>query len=199
MIKAVLFDCFGVLVGRGFDETYRMAGGDPRKDHMFIQDVLGQANLGLIDERTFESSVAQQLEISEERFRKAAVSAEQPNVELLEYIVSLRPAYKTGVVSNVNKGGVERKIGEEWARRCFDVIVASGDIGIAKPERGIYEIAADRLQVQTDECVFVDDREDFCDAARGVGMQTIRYDDFTQFKGELDDILNGDRSGNSKY
>jgi putative hydrolase of the HAD superfamily len=199
MIKAVLFDCFGVLVGRGFDETYRMAGGDPQKDHMFIQDVLGQANLGLIDERTFESSVAQQLEISEERFRKAAVSAEQPNVELLEYIVSLRPAYKTGVVSNVNKGGVERKIGEEWARRCFDVIVASGDIGIAKPERGIYEIAADRLQVQTDECVFVDDREDFCDAARDVGMQTIRYDDFTQFKGELDDILNGDRSGNSKY
>jgi HAD superfamily hydrolase (TIGR01509 family) len=189
MVKAVFFDCFGVLVGRGFDETYRMAGGDPQHDKEFISDMLGQANLGLISEEVFEATVARKLEIPEERFREATISAEQPNVPLLEYIVSLGRSYKIGVISNVNRGIVERKIGEEWAEKCFDVIIASGDVGIAKPNVEIYELAAKRLDVDPRECVFVDDREDFCEAARSIGMEAIRYQDFPQFRKELESIL----------
>jgi HAD superfamily hydrolase (TIGR01509 family) len=71
----------------------------------------------------------------------------------------------------------------------FDVVVASGDIGYAKPEAAAYEITADRLGVRLDECVFVDDREPYCEAARGVGMQAIVYRDFAQFQAELQAML----------
>jgi HAD superfamily hydrolase (TIGR01509 family) len=191
MVKAVFFDCYGVLVGRGFDETYRLAGGNPNQDNEFIADILGQANLGLIDEETLESRVASKLDIPKERYQEAALSAEQPNIELLTYIASLRLVYKTGVISNVSRGAVvEKKIGAGWAERCFDVIVASGDIGLAKPSPEIYEVAAERLDVDPKECVFVDDRYDYCEGARDVGMQTIEYHDFMQFRNELDDALN---------
>ena len=44
----------------------------------------------------------------------------------------------------------------------------------AKPELEAYEYVADKLGVRLDECVFTDDRELFCEAARACGMQAKR-------------------------
>src|SRR6185369_3482431 len=97
------------------------------------------------------------------------------DLELLEYIAELRTQYKIGMLSNIGRGGLERRFAPGELDRYFDVVVVSGDIGYAKPEAEAYEITADRLGVRLDECVFTDDREGYCEAARGVGMQAISY------------------------
>ena len=56
----------------------------------------------------------------------------------------------------------------------------------------MYELAADRLGVETSECVFIDDLERHLDGAREVGMQGIRYENLTQMKSELQKILAAD-------
>jgi FMN phosphatase YigB (HAD superfamily) len=40
-----------------------------------------------------------------------------------------------------------------------------------------------------DECIFIDDREDYIEGAQGVGMETILYKDFESFKKELSGLL----------
>ncbi len=50
-------------------------------------------------------------------------------------------------------------------------------------------IAAERLGVLPSECVFTDDKPDFCEAARQAGMQAIVYTDFVQFTDDLKALL----------
>ena len=51
----------------------------------------------------------------------------------------------------------------------------SCDMGIRKPERGIFERAAASLELSPAECLLIDDRAVNCDAARDVGMLAIQY------------------------
>ena len=71
----------------------------------------------------------------------------------------------------------------------FDDIVESAKIGFAKPEARAFEIAAERLSVRLDECVFVDDRPNYIEGAQHVGMKTVLYTDFKDFKKRLEFLL----------
>lgn len=51
-----------------------------------------------------------------------------------------------------------------------DAVVLSFEVGIAKPDAGIYLTALERLRVAPDEAVFVDDQAAYCDGATTVGM-----------------------------
>jgi putative hydrolase of the HAD superfamily len=51
-----------------------------------------------------------------------------------------------------------------------DAVVLSFEVGVAKPDAGIYLTALERLRVAPDEAVFVDDQAAYCDGASTVGM-----------------------------
>ncbi|MFJ9417829.1 HAD family hydrolase [Streptomyces sp. NPDC101227] len=54
-------------------------------------------------------------------------------------------------------------------------VVSSARVGVAKPSREIYEIAAGRAGVATHRCLFVDDRLENIDAAITLGMTGVHY------------------------
>jgi epoxide hydrolase-like predicted phosphatase len=191
MIKAVIFDCFGVLVGRGFDATYRAAGGDPATDQDFIEDLLGQASLGLISHESFHKTFAEKLHIPVEKWQQVVQQAEQPDYELLAYIEDLHNTFKTAILSNANIGSIERRISGEWIKRCFDAMIVSGEVGIVKPDPEIYWLAAEKLQVPPAECIFLDDHQEYLAGAETTGMRTILYRDFVQAKRDLKTMLGG--------
>lgn len=53
----------------------------------------------------------------------------------------------------------------------------SCDTGLRKPDPDAYRHAARTLGVEPSACVFVDDRADNCEAARGVGMHALHFGD----------------------
>lgn len=55
-------------------------------------------------------------------------------------------------------------------------------LGLRKPDPAIYERVAGQLRVPPAGCVFIDDRERNCEAARAVGMRAIR------FRGDADEL-----------
>jgi putative hydrolase of the HAD superfamily len=93
------------------------------------------------------------------------------------------------MLSNISPGGIAKRFTDSELLERFDTVVTSGEIGFAKPEAAAYEITAQRLDVRLDECVFTDDRLDFCEAARGVGMQAILFQDYLQFRTDLEKLL----------
>jgi putative hydrolase of the HAD superfamily len=189
MVKAVIFDCFGVLVGKGFEHTYRLAGGDPAKDRVFIEDMLGQASMGLVSDDEFRTQMAAHVGISVDEWRSAVRAADLADTELLDYIKDLRKSCKTAILSNANRGVVERKIGQNWITECFDEVIVSADVGLVKPDPRIYELAVERLGVEAAECVFIDDSLGHIEGARQYGMQAVHYQDFVQMKSELTKLL----------
>ena len=76
------------------------------------------------------------------------------------------------------------KLDTAGIRSLFDVVVVSGDIGIYKPDRRIFDEAARRAGVQNSECLFVGDHPvNDVQGALGAGMNVIRMN-YGDFKGK---------------
>lgn len=58
----------------------------------------------------------------------------------------------------------------------FDDVVISAEVGLRKPEPDIFHLAAERLDVPVDACVFVDDMDRNVEVARSLGMVGIHHD-----------------------
>jgi len=72
----------------------------------------------------------------------------------------------------------------------FEVVVDSGFVGCRKPDREIYELTLERLGgIPAEECLFIDDTDVNCDAARTLGMSAVHYRDNDQAIGEIRDAL----------
>ena len=60
----------------------------------------------------------------------------------------------------------------------FDTMALSCELGVMKPERAIYLAAVEGIGVKPEECVFVDDVPPYVEAARKLGMATVRINRF---------------------
>lgn len=186
MIKALIFDCFGVLVNDGLQTMIdELRKTDPDTAEQVV-DVVQLALQGKIDAEDSRERVAALLGLSFDDYKTAIKRAEVKNQELLDYILTLRAKYKTAMLSNILPGGLAARFTPQEMTKYFDTVVASGDIGVAKPEARAFEITAERLGVRLDECVMIDDREVYLAGARAVGMQTILYESFPQLKQSLE-------------
>lgn len=64
-------------------------------------------------------------------------------------------------------------------------VVNSSRVGASKPDRRIYEIAAERAGVTPDRCLFVDDRQENVDAAVALGMTGLLHRDASDLRTAL--------------
>jgi 2-haloacid dehalogenase len=67
----------------------------------------------------------------------------------------------------------------------FRGIVVSGEVGVAKPDAGIYEVLGERYGVVPAESVFIDDQPANVEAARRLGFRAIRFTDAASARREL--------------
>lgn len=92
-----------------------------------------------------------------------------------------RRGYILGAVTNGVSSLQNIKLDTAGIRELFDVVVVSGDIGIYKPDRRIFDEACRRAGVKNEEALFVGDHPvNDIDGALGAGMPAIRmnYGDF---------------------
>jgi putative hydrolase of the HAD superfamily len=72
----------------------------------------------------------------------------------------------------------------------FRGIVVSGEIQLMKPEPEIYRHLLERFGLQPAESVFIDDLQANVDAAKGVGLHAIRFQNASQCQQDFDELLN---------
>jgi putative hydrolase of the HAD superfamily len=96
--------------------------------------------------------------------------------DLLQWIRDLRAAgIRTGILSNL-----PRPLGEALRARSgflehFDHVTFSYELGMVKPEPGIYAHAVQGLRVKPEQALFLDDRDDNVEGARAVGLHAQQY------------------------
>jgi len=185
MVKAVVFDLFGVLVTDALEGIVNDLRASDKVKAEHIVKLVNAASKGLIETEASRSAVAKTLGVTIEEYKHTIKSGEVKNKELLDFTKRLRPRYKTGLLTNILQGGLAVRFTNDELTLYFDVVVASCDIGFAKPEPQAYEITADRLGVGLGECILVDDREDYCSGAKAVGMHAIQYRSYEQLKTDL--------------
>lgn len=176
MIKAIIFDCFGVLLGNAYKiHLTEVEQVDPIRAAE-IRAINHASDMGILSREESAQYVSELFNMDVEDFLEEQNQLEVPNQPLLDYIATLKPHFKVGMLSNINSRerlSIRFEPGQLDAH--FDTIVASGDEGYAKPQAEIYQIAATRLGVLPTECLFIDDIAEFCEGAREVGMQAIQF------------------------
>ena len=107
---------------------------------------------------------------------------------LLDFIRSLRPRYKTGIISNawpdLRNYLIENKFDD-----AFDALIVSAEVGVMKPEPKIYQIALEQVKAGPNEAVFVDDMASNIEAARALGMHGILFQNTEQTLNNLKEML----------
>jgi epoxide hydrolase-like predicted phosphatase len=71
----------------------------------------------------------------------------------------------------------------------FDQVVISGEVGLRKPDRAVFLLAAERLGLSPRRCVFVDDTKGNVEAAEAVGMRGLVHERAEETIPELGRIL----------
>jgi HAD superfamily hydrolase (TIGR01509 family) len=192
MIQAVIFDCFGVLIGDGLEIAIAKLEKTDSGLRAYVQDTIYQANRGILKPKEARRLIAERLGLNSEEWFEQIKHGEARNPDVLMWVQALRKNYKTALLSNVPKGALKERFTDDELGNWFDVVVVSGEVGLVKPDPEIYRLTAERLGVAPEACVFIDDRENYAEGARAVGMQAIWFQSYSQAKKALETILSSD-------
>ena len=153
---------------------------------------------GLISEADFLNRVADELEPeighrpNMHSFTEIYFNALEPNAPMVDLMRELqgRGLRMALLTNNVR----------EWESRwrtmvpideIFELVVDSAFVGCRKPEPRIYEILLERLGVESQGCLFVDDVDVNCDAARELGMTAVHFRENEQAIAEVRAAVDG--------
>jgi putative hydrolase of the HAD superfamily len=185
---AAFFDFGGVLttsVWDSFAAFCRSEGldDDAVKD-LFRTDPDALADLrrlekGELSESDFETTFGRRLGLEgPEGLIDSMFAGMQPLEPMVEAVREIRAGgLLTGLISNSwSTAHYNRELLDE----LFDDVVISAEVGLHKPEPEIYRLAAERLEVEPQKCLFVDDLRENCEGAEAVGMTAIPFRDAAQ-------------------
>jgi epoxide hydrolase-like predicted phosphatase len=184
-IKAVFFDLGGVILRTEFQAPRQQLAEKLGMDYDDLNKIVFdsesglRATIGEISSEEHWAAVVQRLKrpatelvsIRDEFFAGDIVDR-----TLVEYIRSLRGKYKTGLISNA-WGDLRDFIVREKFEDAFDKMIISAEVGAAKPEPKIFQIALEQFGVSPKEAVFLDDFAVNIEGCEKVGMKGILFKD----------------------
>jgi HAD superfamily hydrolase (TIGR01509 family) len=199
-IEAVIFDLGGVLV-RTEDRQPRAAlaarlgmSYQELDDLVFLSPTGYEATLGKLSTLDHWRSVLASLGLEESKLQEVQAGfwgGDRLDRELIDLLRSLRGRYRTALLSNA-WDDLRQVLTERWGiSDAFDELIISAEVGLAKPDPRIYHLTAQRLRVEPQQAVFVDDMPRNVQAAREQGMHAIQFVDSAQTRRDLAALLNG--------
>jgi putative hydrolase of the HAD superfamily len=196
--RAVVFDIGGVLeftppLGTAGKWEDRL-GLPPGSVASRLGGLFGAGNVGEVTEAEVHRGVGELLAIDEPTVDAFMADLWTEylgslNTELAAYFAGLRPAYRTGIISNSFVGAREREQERYGFGQLTDVIIYSHEAGISKPDPRIYHLACDRLGIRPEEMIFLDDVEANVAAARDLGAHGILFTSTAQAISDIEACL----------
>ncbi len=183
MIRAVIFDCFGVLFsdGKAIVDSYAPAD---RADE--LRDLYMQSDYGYITRQEFLDGMTDLTGLSEEELQEIVSDTYKRNEPLIARIKQLRQHYKIAMLSNVGNDFIQSLFTQQELDELFDAVLLSSTIGVVKPNAEAYQMTAEALGVHLDECLFIDDRQPNVDGAKLAGMEAMLFTTNQQINAELE-------------
>ncbi len=111
------------------------------------------------------------------------------NHEMTDFCASLRPIYRTAILSNSFIGARAKEQEAYHFEEIVDQIIYSHEVRCAKPDRRIYELTCQRLKMQPDEIILLDDAGPNVVAALEYGMHGILFKNNAQAIAEIQDCI----------
>lgn len=196
-IQAVFFDFGGVIQRTEFQAPRQQLAQrfgmeyDDIDNIVFNSPTAKQATVGELAAEKHWEAVAKRLKVGRNEIadvEREFFAGDVIDHSIVEYLRSLRPRFKTGLISNawsdMREYLVRQKLDE-----VFDTLTISAEVGAAKPEAKIYLLALEQARVEPKAVVFVDDVPANIEACEALGMKGILFRDPLKAMNELKKLL----------
>ncbi len=190
MIKAIYFDLFFTLIVPAYEKTnneydiLNLSVSEweqyAENDILYHERALGfvKTEIEIIDKimslMPFEVSVVQKEQVLFAREQRMKNALTMISKEVLDTLQKLKlKDIKLGLISNADC--IDCKYWNQSPLfKYFDDSIFSCNVGLLKPDRQIYELAMQRLNVFPEQCLFVGDggSNELC-GAKKAGMSTV--------------------------
>lgn len=196
MLKAIIFDFGGVFSDKAnlekfIQNTIVKFKIDPEEVNKVYSVIWAEAQLGKIDSNIFWEKLGELVGMDSLEFKKYFIEnttlIERNLYEFVKY--HLKGKYKLVILSNQIESWLETVLEENNFREVFDFVITSYNTGLAKPDLAIYQKTLEILDLKAEECLFVDDLPKNLVPAQKLGMQTILFENYEQFLGDLNKVL----------
>ncbi len=194
--RGLLVDYGGVLTSNLFDSFRafcQVEGLEPEaigrrfREDRASRELLIALETGAMTEEEFEPAFAAAIGVSAPRLIDRLFSGSSPDQPMVDAVLAARRAgVRTGLISN--SWGTRRYDREQLAR-LFDGVVISGEARMRKPATEMYTLGAERIGVEPEACVFVDDLSFNLTPAAQLGMATVHHLSAEQTVPELERLL----------
>jgi 2-haloacid dehalogenase len=191
---ALVFDLGGVLVDWDPRYLYRQLFDDPDEMESFLAEVT-TAEWNAYQDAGRPWAEAVELLVAEHPQRR----------ELIEAFHGRWPEMLAGeipgtvdVLADVRAAGVRLFALSNWSAETFPVarerfdflawfegIVISGDVGVNKPDRRIFEHLIEEFGIEPAAALFIDDSSANVEAAKALGFGTVQFTDAGALRREL--------------
>jgi len=175
MIKAVIFDVFGVIYPDVGLDWFNNHVQDPTRLPEF-KSAAAKVDIGEMSRDTQFGIWSDLSGIPKDEIGQQVDAALIMNDPLIERIV--KPLAKTArraILTNANRDWLRQPLRRDGIGRNFDEIVISAEVGAVKPDQKIFDITLGRLGVAATEAVFIDDSAGNVEAAARMGITAIQY------------------------
>lgn len=198
MIEAIFYDWGGVLAddpGEGFlSQLLRDNGAGADQVEAIYNGYMRSFMRGEISEARYwellrtDYGLTIHPSISEEFKRWNGLEV---NRRVLRQAIELRQrGLRTAILSNVIEPTYKALVSTGYFDN-FDAVIASCQVGFAKPQPEIYQLALQQLNVAAEQALFIDDKPRNLEPAGRLGFHTILAQNPQQIIDDLDAALAG--------
>lgn len=179
MIRALIFDCFGVLYRDNLSLLFEIVPADKRTQ---LRDIVHASDHGLISRQEYYEYIASLSGKTIDDIQVLSAQQYNRNESLVELATSLKSRYKIGLLSNIGNETMDSLFPADERKTIFDAFILSSDVGLIKPSREIYNVTAEQLDEQPEDCLMIDDIPANVEGAKQAGMQALLFTTNQQFQ-----------------
>ena len=194
MIKGIIFD-FGNVISN-FDNNIFLKKIAKHTEKTISElneliyqksDLVKKYETGLITSDEFFESIVMlcNLKISKEEFIKAYTSIFTPIKTTFDLIRKLKPNYRLALLSNTSEWDFNFGIKTTDIFNLFDAVILSYEVKEMKPGKKLFLEAINKLNLKPEECTYIDDIEEYVNAANQMGINSILYKSYDILIDEL--------------
>ncbi|MCB4757060.1 MAG: HAD family phosphatase [Elusimicrobia bacterium] len=197
MINVILFDMGNVILPVDGDRLARkLARYSPQTPQKILEAfwdnrITDRFEQGKMSPKEFFELVTRTAEIqglSYEDFINMFNDIFEEDHQVIELVKNLKKTYKLGLISNTNPLHVPYVLKKFPVLSTFDKLWMSSEVGIRKPDPGLFQMALTHFGVPPSAAVFIDDILAHVDAARKLGLHGIHFQNFDQLAQNLKDL-----------
>lgn len=201
MVKNIIFDLGNVVLKLKWNivlDKYSENDGDKK---LLEEVIFNSQEWAKLDEGTIEKKDAINIMLSKlpERLHEACLGIMKDwqegfviNTQILDFIKTQKEkGYKTYILSNAPLD-LPDYLERNNLNQYFDGQVISAQEKIAKPNKKIYELILNRFSLNSDECLFLDDKPENIAAAIDCGINgyVFDYNNFDKFLNDIKENYN---------